>query len=1190
MRCGTPFDRNLVGDPIDVVTGANLDRARDFVFDGAFPVEFFRHYDSRWFRESRGLGYGHRHGFDHWLIFDLDGVTFRRADGHECHFRHFEFDGQRQANGGYWLERVSEERFVLSHREKPTFVFRRSSPLEAELVELVKVVDGRPERIVLQYERGRLDKILAPGDHTLKVEWDAEGHIVGVQHWPREGERAWLIRYQYQHGYLVSGMDAYKQTFRLGYDATGRVSQRVDRRGYSFFFTYDAEGRCVSSYGEDGLLSVQLTYKPLEYETRVLDANGAEWIYQYNPAGVVVFITDPYKGIRYFKTGDDGRLLAEFDARGGETRYLHDEAGAPVARVSPKLDVISLPEDDSRPRGHRVPRLPIEWELGDLWDSKFRLPDPYELPPDIPADVKAALTTSESVQRGIVATVRDAQGLRLREELEDGRARDYGYTENGALRRVVDMDGGTWRHEHASWNHIVKEIDPLGNETAYAYSSTEKITTVLDAAGTRTDYGYDLKDRLVEVRRGGPLRDRYAYDEADNLIEKRDAHGEVLLRMEHDHRGLLLKRTFASGEEHTFVYDDRCRMIAARTLRHECTFAHDWRGRRTEDKRDGKGVEHAYSGAHLVRTTVLDRFTTRYIHLQDGSVVVVDPGNQTHRLRSHGRGIFTRDFANGLSETTQYHPRGGRVLAKVLYSKGSPAHRWDRRFSYSGEFDLIEVRDSERGVTRYEHDAAHRLSQVMHPDGRVDGYKYNRAGALFESPTLGQATVGECNRLRYANGERLEYDHRHHLRQRIGQTGTLQFDHDSRDQLTGVFWTSQDGRQWGWDAEYDPLSRRVRKSPGYTSDFHYFWDGDRLAAEVFPDRRVRVYVYPDAFAMVPMLFLDYESVDAAPESGKRYYVLTDQRSCVERVLDDAGRVVWSARVDPYGNAHVEVGQDFYQPLRFPGHFHDSELGLHYNRFRYYAPALGRYVQSDPWGLAGGFNVYAYTRNPLVQVDVRGLGCGDTTSGDAEEPVHPDSEETAVAGTQHPHESAGATPAEDLPNGWFRDENGRLRNEHGEFVRHPDAPEPEARLERGNQYPSGYRESTHEHMVQQYTVEGREQNTGRPVDDHGNPIPHEDLTWLDHQDNVVPYEDVTYEHQQPVVDHWNNGELRADGTRGPPGRDSSREDRANFYNNTGNLVVMSKRENSSGGGRIGQTYSQQTGPNYSDNTRRRGGGS
>ncbi len=992
-------DIDWVGDPINVVTGANSGFNLEFKLPGPLPLLWRRYYDSSKAHFHGSLGWGSAHEYDRCLQFDLDGLRYTSPVGKVIPFPPLYKDGDRFANGGLTLRRLRSDSFEITSAEGECAEFVLKSAAPAPIQRLRK---GNAE-IRFEYDsQDHLTAIIDSARRHIQVRCDYQGRVTELALTEGKGRqpRTLLTCVYDSKGDLIRGTDAYGNSFHLEYDSYHRVITRRDRRGYSFFFEYDEHGRCVRSRGEDGFLEVNLRYLP-ERVTLVTHADGGLWQYFYNEHGVLDRIIDPYGGTRLFKLDAKGRIASECDPNGNLRKWIYSVTGAKLGKLS-SLGVFSTDPDgpatpDQAPSA--IASSALEWLYGQLLNNK-RL--------DLPRPEDPALAGLNGLGK-IIRTADQFQeprekhdlGLLIGETGLYGSARRWVYDAVGNIQRFHDHDGCMYRYEYESYDLRVREIDPLGNAITYSYTKSGQIASITDAGGTRSEYSYDLADRLSAVSRHGALKESYRYDRAGNLTEKLGSDGRPLVTFEIGPNNQKTTRNLASGEKHSFRYTKDGRYAALSTGKHETEFAYDGFGNRIKDECDGLGVEHRFSARNrLASTRIFKNFTIQYRRESQDTLHLTDPAGNKHEIQFLGSGLVQRTHFNRTSELTQFDP-DGRCLVQAVISAKQPTRRWLRQYSYSGEGDLLSVEDNLRGTTSYEYDQAHRLARSIR--GQVaDRFRFDSAGNLIEQPGLWGVLVRDGNRLLTASGKEFDYDDRNAVVSQQSATGKTRFFYDSRDMLVRC---EVNGREW--KAEYDPLRRRLNKSYGQ-SRTEFFWDSDRLAAERHEDGRIRIYVYADHFSLTPLIFLDYASIDADPRSGAAYVVFANHLGTPVRVEDKYGEAVWRAEIEPYGLAHIDPSACITMPLRFPGHYFDGELQLHYNRFRYYSPLLGRYLQSDPIGIAGGVNLYAYTVNPLKEVDVRGdcpakakakkgAGAADD-GGDAESmPIR----NKALAGDVHP---------------------------------------------------------------------------------------------------------------------------------------------------------------------------------------------
>jgi RHS repeat-associated protein len=112
-------------------------------------------------------------------------------------------------------------------------------------------------------------------------------------------------------------------------------------------------------------------------------------------------------------------------------------------------------------------------------------------------------------------------------------------------------------------------------------------------------------------------------------------------------------------------------------------------------------------------------------------------------------------------------------------------------------------------------------------------------------------------------------------------------------------------------------------------------------------------------------------VSASAQAANIAYIHSDHLGSPQKMTDTSQAVTWDAQFDPFGEEFLKSGSAV-QPNRFPGQYADAETGYSYNYFRDYDPTIGRYLQSDPIGLAGGYNVFAYSlANPIRFSDPTG---------------------------------------------------------------------------------------------------------------------------------------------------------------------------------------------------------------------------
>ena len=175
--------------------------------------------------------------------------------------------------------------------------------------------------------------------------------------------------------------------------------------------------------------------------------------------------------------------------------------------------------------------------------------------------------------------------------------------------------------------------------------------------------------------------------------------------------------------------------------------------------------------------------------------------------------------------------------------------------------------------------------------------------------------------------------------------------------------------------KYDIYGRRIQKNVNGTI-INFSWEGDNLALELDENLQpIRRYVYgigkDDVEGYVELSEVTGGMFDQYKQGWYSY--IKDQVGTIYKVYSDYTQQMIDIRTyDVFGNMVNQTGSSNGN-LGFHSKYYDHESGLNYFYYRYYNPANGRFINEDPIGFNGGFNMYLFVDNDSVnEIDPLGL--------------------------------------------------------------------------------------------------------------------------------------------------------------------------------------------------------------------------
>ncbi|GAA0398514.1 hypothetical protein GCM10009133_04190 [Cocleimonas flava] len=735
---------------------------------------------------------------------------------------------------------------------------------------------------------------------------------------------------------------------------------------------YDQQNRLQSLTQANGQSIKVLSYDISGHPTQIQKGEQSPLHISYNAQGQPTDIKQRNRSVQY-SYDIEGRLTQITSADGEVIRMAYDEAG--------RLNTLN----DNKGR-----------KIQQLHDSESR-------------PTQTQLMGASGKVLNTISYLYDAQGRLDKTQTQnlDGETEtDYQYDEKGQLVKV-EKDDQAVELSYNGLGQLLGLTQPGEVVTQFNYDNKGQNTALTDARDNKTQTIKDDFGRTVQHISPDTGTNIYAYDASGNRIKRTDPENNITTYQWNAANQLVKKVSTSNNGEieiTTFDYDSKTGKLASTTNPSTTeSFQYNNEGQLIAHTREidthtfTTGYEYNEQDK-LHKKHLPDGQTLRYHYYAEGDV------NNTNNKQTGQLKAITRESLLGIKQES--------IIAEIDNDKTDSKSGYlsynglktEYTFREDGQLQNIQIADTLKLKYTYDQngnitgiDENGTLQSFEYDQGRLTladtltgqyHYDYDKVGnrtakahqdiqSTFTSESYQYPENGEGNRLLSYSQEsgNITKAYQYNKSGSPEKTNGFSYEYNANQRPIKVFKNSKSNKELIAEYQYNTFGERIKKvsySGSQKTVTYFLYDGHTLTAEITEKEPISGGVSFNQY-----IYLKHQPV-AKLENKQLYAIHSDHLGTPRVASNDKKQTVWKADYTPFGKAEVVVGTISLN-LRFPGQYEDQETRTHYNYLRDYNPETGRYITSDPIGLKGGINTYAYvSNNPLFSSDILGLAPDETT--------------------------------------------------------------------------------------------------------------------------------------------------------------------------------------------------------------------